>query len=259
MPKFAANLSMLFQEHSFLDRFAAARHSGFSYVEYLFPYDYPKETLKRALDENKLQQVLFNLPPGDWSKGERGIACLPDRKAEFREGLDKAIHYALHLNVRRLNCLSGLRSSQFSETEMWQTLTENLRYAANELEAHNIELVFEAINSRVDMPNFFIDTLERSRKLIADVNHQNLGIQFDIYHMQIMHGDIIRNLEQHKAHIKHIQFADNPGRHEPGTGELNFKTIFSWLDSNHYKGFVSAEYLPESDTARSLAWLQTFN
>lgn len=259
MPKFAANLTMLFQEEPFLDRFKAARESGFSHVEYLFPYEYSLKELKHALDANNLKQVLFNLPPGDWAKGERGIACLPNRKKEFREGIKQASNYAKYLNVPRLNCLAGLGSDAFSETEMWQTLVENLKYAACELEKYNIELVFEAINSRVDMPGFFIDTLSRSRKLLADVGHSNLGLQFDIYHMQIMHGDIIRHLEQNLDVIKHIQFADNPGRHEPGTGELNFQKIFSWLDKSSYDGYVSAEYIPESDTDRSLAWLQTFN
>jgi hydroxypyruvate isomerase len=259
MPTFAANLTMLFQEEPFLQRFKAARDSGFSYVEYLFPYEYSCEELKHALDNNGLQQVLFNLPPGDWSKGERGIACLPDRTIEFREGVRQAINYANYLNVPRLNCLAGLRSEAFSETEMWETLVGNLKYAASELEKSNIELVFEAINSRVDMPGFFIDTLSRSRKLLDDVDHNNLGMQFDIYHMQIMHGDIIRNLEQNLDVIKHIQFADNPGRHEPGSGELNFEKIFAWLDKSSYDGYVSAEYVPESDTDRSLAWLQTFN
>lgn len=258
MPKFAANLSMLFCEYDFLDRFAAAQQCGFRYVEYLFPYAWPAELLRQKLDENDLTQVLFNLPPGSWEAGDRGLACDPARRDEFRSGVDQALRYAEALGVRQLNCLAGLVQG-IDPTRAWDTLIGNLTYAADELARHGIRLLIEPINSRVDMPGYLVDTLEKSLRVLRDVNHPNLKIQFDLYHMQIMQGDLIRSLEQHLPDIGHIQFADNPGRHEPGTGEINFATIFRRLDELSYDGWVSAEYRPSVKTADSLGWLQRFN
>lgn len=256
MPKFAANLNMLFTEHPFLERFKAAADSGFQYVEYLFPYEWDPHCLAAELKQNQLQQILFNLPPGDWAQGERGIACLPDRIDEFRQGVDEAIKYANILEVKQLNCLSGLAPMGADKTILWQTLVNNISYAAQRLNEHGITLLIEPINSKVDMPGFFIDTLEKSLQLIKDAKQKNIKIQFDIYHMQIMQGDILRTVENNLRFIQHIQFADCPGRHEPGTGELNFNTIFSQLDQLKYSGWVSAEYIPESTTERSLNWFQ---
>lgn len=255
MPKFAANLTMLYNELPFLERFEAAANNGFEYVEYLFPYEWSAEALQEQLKSHKLQQVLFNLPPGDWDDGERGIACLPDRQEEFKQGVKKAIDYALTLGVTRINCLAGLQSSQHTYEAQWSTLVTNLRYAAQKLAKHRIELMIEPINSKVDMPGFFIDTLDKVQLLINDVDEANLKIQFDIYHMQIMHGDLIRSMNALGPKIGHVQFADNPGRNEPGTGELNFPALFDALDDMHYKGFVSAEYRPKYDTESSLQWL----
>lgn len=254
MPRFAANLTMLFQEVPFLERFALAREHGFQFVEYLFPYAYPAEQLKQQLKTHQLQQVLFNLPAGDWSKGERGIACLPSRRNDFYKGVETAINYARVLGVKQVNCLAGIQASNADITEQWACLIENLRYAHITLANEGIQLVFEAINSKVDMPGFFIDSLEKSQRILNEV--PGIKFQFDIYHMQIMHGDILRNIEKFLPHIAHIQFADNPGRHEPGTGELNFPTIFTQLDQLGYKGFASAEYFPKSTTERSLDWLK---
>ncbi|KZZ57776.1 hydroxypyruvate isomerase [Oleiphilus sp. HI0125] len=259
MPKFAANITMLFQEHDFLDRFKAAKDNGFRYIEYLFPYDYSAQDLVSRLQDNNLEQVLFNLPPGDWSKGERGIACLPDRKDEFRRGIDQAIHYAEQLNVKQLNCLSGLKPNDLSEEEAESCWLENIHYAASALESAGIKLLVEAINSKVDMPGFYLDTLEKSQSLIDQVQHTNVYFQFDLYHMQIMHGDLERSLKSIWPHIQHVQFADSPGRHEPGTGDIDFEKAFNFLDQNEYTGFVSAEYLPKTDTVSSLAWLRSFN
>ena len=256
MPKFAANLTMLFTELPFLERFDAASNAGFDFVEYLFPYQWPADKLANALNKNALQQVLFNLPPGDWESGERGIAGLPGREEEFKQGVDTAIAYAQTLGVRQLNCLAGLKQAQCSNEQHWNTLVTNVRYAARKLSAHNITLMIEAINSKVDMPGFLLDTVDKTAQLIQEVGEPNVNIQFDIYHMQIMHGDIIRKLESYRDLIGHIQFADNPGRNEPGTGELNFPNIFKTIDTLGYAGYVSAEYIPSSSTNTSLNWFR---
>lgn len=257
MPRFAANLTMLFQEVPFLERFALAREHGFQFVEYLFPYAYPAEQLKQQLKTHQLQQVLFNLPAGDWSQGERGIACLPSRRNEFLNGIETAINYATLLDVKQVNCLAGIQASHIDSTAQWACLIENLRYAHTTLANEGIQLVFEAINSKVDMPGFFIDSLEKSQRVLNEV--PGIKFQFDIYHMQVMHGDILRNIEKFLPHIAHIQFADNPGRHEPGTGELNFPTIFKQLNKLGYNGFTAAEYIPEQNTSSSLEWLRRVN
>lgn len=259
MFNFAANLTMLFQELPFIERFEAAKTAGFNYVEYLFPYAYEAEALKAELDKHSLKQVLFNLPPGDWDAGERGIACHPDRIQEFRDGVDQAIGYAKVLEVKQINCLAGLQPKTVSEELAWQTLLDNVGYAADKLAAQGITLMLEPINSRVDMPGFFIDTLDKALKVIEALGRDNLKVQFDLYHMQIMQGDLIRSLAQHLDHIGHIQFADNPGRHQPGSGEINFENVFKALKKSNYQGWASAEYLPSHNTEQSLAWLRTFN
>ncbi|MDL0430892.1 hydroxypyruvate isomerase [Marinobacter sp. TBZ242] len=256
MPAFAANLSMLFTEADFMDRFRLAREAGFSAVEYLFPYEWPEEDLRHELDSNGLTQVLFNLPPGDWNAGERGIACLPDRVEEFREGVELAIRYARALDCRRVNCLAGIRPDSLEESLAWQTLVDNVTHAAARFEEEGMTLCLEAINSRVDMPGFFLDTSARVMQLIEAVDADNVRLQYDLYHMQIMEGDLIRSVECLLPWIGHIQFADNPGRHEPGTGEINFRNVFAALDRLGYGGWVSAEYRPSHDTAASLDWFR---
>lgn len=255
MPRFAANLSMLFTEAPFLERFALARAAGFDGVEYLFPYAYAKDQLQQALAQNHLTQVLFNLPPGDWDAGERGIACLPDRVTEFRAGVDQALDYAQALGCRQVNCLAGLRPATVTEDEAWQTLVANVGYAADKLAGQGITLCLEAINSRVDMPGFALDTSGKVLALIEQVDADNVRLQYDIYHMQIMEGDLVRSMECLLPWIGHIQFADNPGRHEPGTGEINFSNVFGAIDRMGYDGWVSAEYRPSGKTADSLSWL----
>ena len=256
MPVFAANLSMLFTEVDFLDRFRLAREVGFTGVEYLFPYEWAEEDLKRELEGNGLTQVLFNLPPGDWSAGERGIACLPDRVEEFREGVSQGIRYARALDCKQVNCLAGICPATLDESLAWQTLVDNVSYAAARFEEEGITLCLEAINSRVDIPGFFLDTSARVIQLIEAVDAGNVKLQYDLYHMQIMEGDLIRTVECLLPWIAHIQFADNPGRHEPGTGEINFCNVFAALDRMGYGGWVSAEYRPRSDTTTSLDWFR---
>ena len=258
MPKLAANLSMLFTELDFMARFEAAAKAGFKGVEYLFPYDFSSEEIKAELDKNDLTQVLFNLPAGDWAKGERGIACLPDRVEEFRRGVDKAIDYAKKLGCKQVNCLSGIMPEGLTMEIAEQTLAENLKYAADKLQAENIRFVVEAINTQ-DMPGFCVSTTSQALRIIESVGSDNLSFQYDIYHMQIMEGNLARTLSDNLASIGHVQLADNPGRHEPGTGEINYGFLFKHLDSIGYQGWVGCEYVPENGTEAGLTWLKDYN
>lgn len=255
MPKFAANLTMLFTEVPFMERFAAARAAGFTHVEYLFPYPFPAADLKAALDQNGLTQVLFNLPAGDWAAGDRGIAAQPGRAEEFRAGVPKALDYARVLGVQRLNCLVGKRVAGRSDDEHWQTLVQNVRFAASALAAQGIELVVEPIN-HYDIPGFFINRTEQALRLIDEVGQPNVRVQFDIYHAQREEGEVTATFRKHLARIGHIQIADNPGRNQPGCGELNFPFLFRELDAAGYAGWVGLEYTPKPDTLASLAWMK---
>ncbi|WP_459205180.1 hydroxypyruvate isomerase [Pseudomonas sp. MLB6B] len=258
MPRFAANLSMLFTEQDFLARFKAAADAGFTGVEYLFPYDYRAEEIRQQLDANGLTQVLFNLPAGDWSQGERGIACHPDRVEQFRAGVDQAIEYARVLGNTQVNCLAGIRPQGVDEHRVRATFVDNLRYAAERLHAAGLRLVMEMINTR-DIPGFYLNTTAQALDIRAEVGSDNLFLQYDIYHMQIMEGDLARSLENNLALINHVQLADNPGRHEPGTGEINYHFLFAHLDRIGYRGWVGAEYKPLSTTEAGLGWLKTHN
>ncbi|WP_273860414.1 hydroxypyruvate isomerase [Photobacterium sp. GSS17] len=257
MPKFAANLSMLFTEYAFLDRFEAAAKAGFDGVEYLFPYDFPAEEIKARLSEYHLQQVLFNLPAGDWDAGERGIAVDPSRVQAFRDGVPKAIAYAKALGCTQVNCLAGIVPQGVSAQEAHRTFVDNLRFASQALEAEGIRLVIEAINTR-DIPGFFLNTTEQGKAVIAEVGSTNLSLQYDIYHMQIMEGDLATTLTDNLVQIGHVQLADNPGRHEPGTGEINYPFVLSHLDSLGYEGWVGCEYKPKTTTLEGLNWLNQY-
>jgi len=246
---------MLFSEVPFLERFRLAKDAGFRAVEYLFPYDWPADQLSELLEQNELKQVLFNLPPGNWEQGDRGIACHPQRISEFREGVDHAIEYAKNLKVERVNCLAGLKPEDISEEIAQETLLNNIAFACSRLEHAGIQMLIEPINSRIDMPGFFVDTIDKAANLISNFDNEQLGLQFDIYHMQIMHGDLTRLIDTHFDKIRHIQFADNPGRHQPGTGEINFSHLFRHLDDIGYDGWVSAEYRPDGPTCDTFDWL----
>ncbi|WP_288131065.1 hydroxypyruvate isomerase [Microbulbifer sp.] len=256
MPKFTANLSMLFTEVDFLDRFQAAAEAGFKGVEYLFPYDYSIEEIKQRLDDNGLTQVLHNLPAGDWGAGERGIACHPDRVEEFRAGVDKAIEYATALGCNQVNCLAGIVPDGVSQQQARATFVENLRFAAGRLKAAGILLIAEPINTR-DIPGFFLNRTEQALEIFDEVGSSNLKLQYDIYHMQIMEGDLAPTMEKHLERIAHIQLADNPGRHEPGTGEINYPFLFQHLDKLGYQGWIGCEYKPKATTSEGLGWLDT--
>ncbi|GEN25329.1 hydroxypyruvate isomerase [Halomonas cupida] len=254
MSRFAANLSMLFTEVDFLDRFEAAAQAGFKGVEYLFPYDYPAEEIKQRLDANGLEQVLHNLPAGDWGAGERGIACHPDRVEEFRAGVDTAIEYATTLGCRQVNCLAGIVPEGVTQEQAHRTLVDNLRYAAERLEQAGILLIAEPINTR-DIPGFFLNRTEQALALFDEVGSDNLKLQYDIYHMQIMEGDLAPTIERHLARIAHVQLADNPGRHEPGSGEINYPFLFAHLERLGYTGWIGCEYKPATTTQEGLGWL----
>ena len=255
MPNFAANLSMMFNEVDFLDRFDKAAQSGFLGVEYLFPYEYDKLRLESLLRENNLQQVLFDLPAGDWNGGERGIACHPDRMDEFKVGVDQAIEYAHTLNCPQVTCLAGIKPSNVSEELAHETLVNNLSYAAPLLENAGVKLLIESINT-LDIPGFFVNRTHQARKILEDVGSSNLTLQHDIYHMQIMEGDLARTIEANLSHISHMQLADNPGRHEPGSGEINYDFLFEFIDKLGYSGWIGCEYVPLTDTVEGLSWIK---
>ena len=257
MPKFAANLTMLFSNIPFLERFAAARLAGFTAIEFLFPYDYPAEQIKEQLSTNGLKLVLFNLPSGNWGAGERGIAASPDRVEEFRVGVRKAIAYAQVLGVPRLNCLAGKRVSGYSDEEHQNTLASNVRFATEALQGAKLMLMLEAIN-HFDIPGFFLNRTEQVAQLIEEVNRPNVFIQYDVYHAQREEGDLTATLHKYQKRIGHIQIADNPGRHQPGTGEINYPFLFKEIDRMGYEGFIGLEYVPEPDTMTSLAWVKRY-
>ena len=258
MPRLCANLSMLFTEHQFLQRFAHAAKAGFRGVEFLFPYDFDSAEIKARLQQHGLTQVLFNLPPGDWDSGERGIACLPDRREEFRAGVATAIEYAKVLGNTRINCLAGIAPPGDDPQLAQRTLVDNLRYASDALASHGIRLVMEMINTR-DMPGFYLNGTQQALAIREQVGHDNLFLQYDIYHMQVMEGDLARTLQSHLQAIGHVQLADNPGRHEPGTGEINYGFLFGHLDKLGYRGWIGCEYKPLTTTEAGLGWLRTHN
>lgn len=258
MTKLTANLSMLFHEHDFLDRFEAAAKAGFKGVEYLFPYDYEASVLAEKLRENGLTQVLFNLPAGDWGAGDRGIACDPARQDEFREGVARAIEYAKVLGNTRINCLAGIPPKGVDGATAEATFVDNLKYAADALKAAGIRLLIEAINT-IDIPGFFLNTTAQALAIRDKVGSDNLFLQYDIYHMQVMEGDLARTMENNLSAIAHMQLADNPGRHEPGTGEINYHFLFEHIDRIGYDGWVGCEYIPATTTAEGLSWLKAYN
>ncbi|HLB14744.1 MAG TPA: hydroxypyruvate isomerase [Burkholderiales bacterium] len=255
MPKFAANINFLFTEVDFLQRFAAARKAGFGAVEFPFPYPYEHAALAAAAKDAGVEVVLFNLPPGNWEKGERGIACHPDRIAEFRDGVAKAIAYARTLKCPRVNCLAGVAPKDADPERLRATFVENLRYAAAAFAKEGVTLVMEPINPRT-IPAFYLNTTKQALDIMRAVGAANLKIQYDIFHMQIVEGDLAKTIEANLANIGHIQFADVPDRHEPGTGEVNFDFLFDWIDRVGYPGWIGAEYVPAKGTVASLGWLK---
>ncbi len=257
MPKFAANLSFLFNEVPFMERFAAAASAGFKGVEYLFPYGEDKEAIAEALRTNGLQNVLFNLPPGDWAAGERGLGALPGREQDFRDGVARAMDYALAADTKRLHALAGIVPAGADQDRCRQTFIGNLRYACEQLAPHGITLLVEPINTR-DMPGYFLNYQKDAHALLAEVGASNLKVQMDFYHAQIMEGDIISTFRQHLPHIGHVQIAGVPDRHEPDSGELNYPWLFEMMDEAGYDGWIGCEYRPREGTTAGLGWMAPY-
>lgn len=251
MPRFAANLSMMFQEHAFMDRFSAAAKAGFDAVEYLFPYDFDMSEIALSLQENHLTQALFNLPPGSWLAGDRGLAALPDRQAEFRESVTTALRYAKATGVGRLHMMSGI--ARRDDPAACASFRDSLAYLCDRAGQAGLDVLIEPINAR-DMPGYFLNDFSYAADVIADLGFANLKLQFDIYHRQILHGDVLSGLKALMSIIGHIQIASVPLRHEPGTGELDDFRILSALDGLGYAGFVGCEYRPAAGTLEGLGW-----
>jgi hydroxypyruvate isomerase len=254
MPRLAANLTMLFNEVGFLDRFGEAARAGFRGVEFLFPYSFEAAQIAEQLDAHRLELVLHNLPAGNWEAGERGIACDPDRKAEFQDGVGRAIDYAKALGVRQLNCLAGIKPDDVTEGAAHGAVVDNLRFAATALRAEGIRLLVEPINT-FDIPGFFLSGTEQALGIIRETGSDNIRVQYDIYHMQRMEGERAATIKANLAMIGHIQLADNPGRFEPGTGEINYRYLLGMLDEIGYTGWVGCEYKPKAGTVAGLAWM----
>jgi len=257
MPKFAANLTMLWNEHGFLDRFDAAAAAGFRGVEFLFPYAFPAEQIAARLTKNRLALVLHNLPAGNWEAGERGIACHPSRVGEFQDGVGKAIEYAKALGVPQLNCLAGIVPQGVTREKARVTLIANLAFAAGKLAAEGLRLLIEPINT-FDIPGFFLSGTRQAIDIIDATASGNLFVQYDIYHMQRMEGDLANTIKSNLARIRHLQIADNPGRNEPGTGEINYPFLFRCIDDLGYDGWIGCEYKPATTTAAGLSWLAAY-
>ena len=253
MTRLAANLSMLFTELPFMERFGAAARNGFRGVEFLFPYPYHVAELRDQLSLYQLDLVLFNLPAGNWEAGERGIACHLDRIDEFRDGIEDAVRYAKALGVRQVNCLAGIVPPGVSVEDARATFVFNLRHAADALKAAGLRLLIEPIN-RFDIPGFLLNTSAQALDIIEATGSDNIWLQYDIYHMQRMEGELASTLQKHLARIAHVQIADNPGRFEPGTGEINYRFLFDWLQTIGYEGWIGCEYKPRNGTVPGLEW-----
>lgn len=260
MPRFAANLSMMYTEHAFLDRFAAAARDGFAAVEYLFPYAFEMQALRRQLDEHGLKQVLFNAPPGDFDAGERGLACLPGREAEFRRGfLEQALPYAQALGCPRLHVMAGLAPEGADRQRLHDTYLGNLAWAAEQAAPHGIDVLIEPINTR-DIPRFFLNRQDEAHAVLQAVGAPNLKVQMDLYHCQIVEGDVAMKLRQYlpTGRVGHLQIAGVPERHEPDVGELHHPYLFALIDELGWPGHVGCEYRPKAGTSAGLGWFQPY-
>ena len=257
MPKFCANLNFLFGDADFLDRFDRAASAGFRAVEFPFPYSYDKNELAERVQRAGVEVVLFNLTAGGWAKGDRGIGCIPARVSEFRDGVGRTIEYAKALGCTRVNCLSGAGPARVPSEALRETLVSNLRYAAGELQREGIALLIEPVNTR-SIPGNYLRNSGQAIAIMDEVRAPNLKLQYDLFHMQIMEGDLARTIEAHLARIGHMQIADVPDRHEPGTGEINYPFLFDWIDRIGYQGWIGCEYTPAARTEDGLGWLRPY-
>ena len=255
--KIAANLTMMFNQHDFMDRFDAAANAGFKGVEYLFPYDYPADAIVEALETNGLKQVLFDFPAGDWANGDRGIAVQPDRVGEFQDGVGLAVEYAKTLGCKRLTCLAGIPDEGQDAEISDQTMIENLRFAADAAKDVGAIVLVEPLNTR-DVPGTFVSKSAHGSRLVNQANRENVRLQFDVYHTQIMEGDLATSFTELLPIIGHVQIADNPGRHEPGSGEINYPFVLNHIANSGYDGWIGAEYMPASDTVAGLSWIKPY-
>jgi 2-dehydrotetronate isomerase len=257
MPRFAANLSMMYNEVPFLERFAACARDGFQGVEFLFPYAFPAEAIAAELERHGLQQVLFNTVPGAFEAGERGLASLPGREAEFLAGVDRAIEYAIALRCPRLHAMAGIAPPDADRGERREVYVGNLREAATRCAKHGITLLIEPINTR-DIPGFFLNRQADAHAVVGDVGAGNLKVQMDLYHCQIVEGDLAMRIRQHLAGVGHVQIAGVPERHEPDVGEINYRYLFALLDELGYDGWIGCEYRPRAGTSAGLGWLRPY-
>ncbi|ATX77624.1 2-oxo-tetronate isomerase [Reinekea forsetii] len=254
MPKLAANLSMLFTEVDFMDRFQAASAAGFDAVEYLFPYAFSAQDIRAQLQKHCLVQALFNAPPGDWAAGERGIACIPGREEEFRAGIATALEYAKILGNTRLHVMAGLMPDNIDQALATETYVSNLRYAAQQVKEAGLTILVEPIND-IDMPGYFVNYQEDGAALIDEIDEPNVRLQFDFYHCQMMQGNVLSTFRKLRAYVDHVQIAGVPNRHEPDVGELNYRYLLAELDKDGYAGFVGCEYKPLAGTVDGLHWI----
>lgn len=260
MLRFAANLTTMYQEYRFLDRFAAAARDGFSAVEYLFPYDYPARELASKLTDHGLQQVLINAPPGNWEAGDRGIACLPGRHTEFRASIDRAITYSETLGCSRLHVMAGVSPGKASRSELRDTYVANIAWAAAMASRANKDILIEPINLG-DIPGYLLNTQEEAHAIVAEINMTNLKVQMDLYHCQIVEGNVALMLQRYlggpkRASVGHLQIAGVPGRHEPDCGELEYGPLFRLIDELDFSGWIGCEYRPKAGTSEGLNWLR---
>lgn len=257
MLQFCANLSMMFNEVDFLARFGAAKQAGFAGVEFLFPYDHPVATVRERLDGEGLTLALFNMPPGEWAAGERGIACLPDRKQEFRDGVARALDYAGALGCPLVHCMAGIVPAGVSRDVAWVVYVANLAWAAERASAQGVLIALEPINHR-DMPGFLLNTTGEGAAVVEALGRDKVGLQFDVYHCQVTEGDITKRFEALLPAIAHIQIADVPLRNEPGSGEIAWHYVFDRIEASDYQGWVGCEYRPAKGTIEGLKWRETF-
>jgi hydroxypyruvate isomerase len=253
MPQFAANLTMLFTEVPFLDRFERAAAAGFGAVEFLFPYAHVPREIKARLDGNGLVAVLINVPPGDTAAGERGVACIPGREAEFRAGVAQALEFAVELGVANVHVMAGRTPEGETAQRVRRTYVDNLRYAAERFAPAGVRALIEPLNA-FDMPGYYLNATAQAVAVIDEVAATNLLLQYDLYHAQRSEGELAATLERHLAKIGHLQIADNPGRHEPGSGEINYAFLFGHIDRIGYRGYVGCEYRPLGTTEAGLGW-----
>jgi hydroxypyruvate isomerase len=263
MPRFAANLTMMYTEHSFLDRFAAAARDGFKAVEYMSPYEHPAATLAALLKEHGLRQVLLNSPPGDWKAGERGITALPGREQEFRDGISTALEYALALECPRIHSMAGIAPAGVDRARVRSVYTANLAWAAERARAAGIQLLIEPIAQR-NMPGFFLNRQDEAHAIVAEIGAPNLKVQMDLFHCQVEEGDLAIKIRKYLADPKqtrvgHFQIAGVPERHEPSTGEVNYAYLFDLIDELGYEGWIGCEYIPAAATSAGLGWFQKWN